>query len=109
MKSKLGLLLNRQQRNIKKVHKAAVSIDASAITTEKIIQILEKPEKSMSDISALKYYCLNKSNLISKFTEDKLDETSYELILSLSLPSSSIKTFKKNKIIRERKLVLVML
>ena len=36
MKSKLGLLLNRQQRNIKKVHKAAVSIDASAITTEKI-------------------------------------------------------------------------
>ena len=99
MKSKLGLLLNRQQRNIKKVHKAAVSIDASAITTEKIIQILEKPEKSMSDISALKYYCLNKSNLISKFTEDKLDETSYELILSLSLPSSSIKTFKKNKII----------
>jgi len=62
---------------------------------EKIKEILKKTtDKGLTEISALKYYCINKTNIIAKFEEDKLDETSYDLILSLSL-SSFIKNSKK--------------
>ena len=100
MKQQLGLLLNRHQRNIKKLKKISSSIDINEINIDKIIQILQKTsEKSLSEISALKYYILNKTNLAYKFTEDKLDEASYDLIISLSLSSSSLKTFKRDNLI----------
>ena len=100
MKQQLGLLLNRHQRNIKKLKKISSSIDINEINIDKIIQILQKTsERSLSEISALKYYILNKTNLVYKFTEDKLDEASYDLIISLSLSSSSLKTFKRDNLI----------
>ena len=100
MKQQLSLLLNRHQRNIKKLKKISSSIDINSINVEKVIQILQKnTEKNIAEISALKYYCLNKTNLITKFNEDKLDEASYDLILSLSLPSSSLKIVNANDIV----------
>ena len=100
MKQQLGLLMNRHQRNIKKLQKITSSIDINTINIERIIQILKKTsEKNLAEISALKYYCLNKTNLLSKFNEDKLDEASYDLIISLSLATSSLKIFKKNSLL----------
>ena len=100
MKQQLGLLMNRHQRNIKKLQKITSSIDINTINIERIIQILKKTsEKNLAEISALKYYCLNKTNLLSKFNEDKLDEPSYDLIISLSLATSSLKIFKKNSLL----------
>ena len=100
MKQQLGLILNRQQRNLNKLKNMPSPIDINKINSEKIIQILKKnSEKNMAEISALKYFCLNKTNLVSKFVEDKLDEASYDLIISLSLSSSSLKIFKKDSLI----------
>ena len=100
MKQHLGLLMNRHQRNIKKLQKISSSIDINTINIEKIIQILQKTsEKNLAEISALKYYCLNKTNLLSKFNEDKLDEASYDLIISLSLGTSSLKIVNKDSIL----------
>ena len=39
MKQQLGLLLNRHQRNIKKLKKISSSIDINEINIDKIIQI----------------------------------------------------------------------
>ena len=100
MKQELGLLLNRHQREIRKLQKISSTIDTNSLTFEKLIQILQKhKEKNLTEISALKYFCLRKTNLISKFTEDKLDEASYDLILSISLSSSFLKIFNRDDLI----------
>ena len=60
MKQQLGLLMNRHQRNIKKLQKITSSIDINTINIERIIQILKKTsEKNLAEISALKYNYLN--------------------------------------------------
>ena len=100
MKQELGLLLNRHQREIRKLQKISSTIDTNSLTFEKLIQILQKhKEKNLTEISALKYFCLRKTNLITKFTEDKLDEASYDLILSISLSSSFLKIFNRDDLI----------
>ena len=100
MKQELGLLLNRHQREIRKLQKISSTIDTNSLTFEKLIQILQKhKEKNLTEISVLKYFCLRKTNLITKFTEDKLDEASYDLILSISLSSSFLKIFNRDDLI----------
>ena len=100
MKQELGLLLNRHQREIRKLQKISSTLDTNSLTFEKLIQILQKhKEKNLTEISALKYFCLRKTNLITKFTEDKLDEASYDLILSISLSSSFLKIFNRDDLI----------
>ena len=96
----LGLLLNRQQRNLKRLKNKTPSININTINTEMIIEILKKSsEKNMAEISALKYFCLNKTNIVSKFLDDKLDEAAYDLIISLSLSTSSLKILNKDALI----------
>ena len=98
--NQLSLILNRHIRNIRKIKKISAKIDMKLLDMEKIKEILKKTtDKGLTEISALKYYCINKTNIIAKFEEDKLDETSYDLILSLSLSSSSLKTVKKNNVV----------
>ena len=98
--NQLSLILNRHIRNIRKIKKISAKIDMKLLDMKKIKEILKKTtDKGLTEISALKYYCINKTNIIAKFEEDKLDETSYDLILSLSLSSSSLKTVKKNNVV----------
>ena len=100
MKQKLGLLMSRHQRNLRKMKKISSKIDMNNLNLQKIFQLLQKTtEKTLTEISALKYFCLNKTNLVNKFLNDKLDEPSYDLVLSLSLSSAYLKTFKKDEIV----------
>ena len=100
MKDELGLLLNRHHRDIRKLRKLSSAIDKNSLSLEKIIKILKKhKEKNLTEISALKFFCLKKTNIVSKFTEDKLDEASYDLILSISLSSCFLKIFKRDELI----------
>ena len=92
--------MNRHQRNLRKMQKISSTIDMNTINIEKIYSILQKTsEKTLTEISALKFYCLKMTNLVNKFLKDKLDEPSYELILSISLASAFLKTVKKDELI----------
>ena len=51
MMQQLGLLLNRQQRNLKRLKNKTPSININTINTEMIIEILKKSsEKNMDEI-----------------------------------------------------------
>ena len=100
MNEELGLLLNRHQREIRKLRKISSAIDKNSLSIEKLIKIIRKhKEKNLTEISALKYFCLKKTNIVSKFTFDKLDEASYDLILSISLSSCFLKVFKRDDVV----------
>ena len=96
MKKSVNVLLTRKMRAMKKrlpSHKS--KIDLENINADKIIEILNKhQEKSLHEISVLKHYVLNKTKIITKFSNDNLDQSDYDLLLSLSLPSSSYKSIK---------------
>ena len=101
MNNSLNVLMTRKLKKAKKEQKIKSKIDYNSITIEKIIEILNKnQDKSYEDISILKYFCLNKTKLIQKFVNDNIDESSYDLILSLSLPSTTYKNIEtKNSVI----------
>ena len=94
-KKSVNLLLKPKLKNIKKFQKQKSKINIDSITTENLIEILNShQEKSIHDIAILKHYCLNKTKLIEKFSNDHLDESSYDLLLSLSLPTACYKNIK---------------
>ena len=91
----VNVLLNRKLRGAKNFKKQKSKLDLESITTEKVIEILNKhQEKSLQEIAILKHFILNKTKIINKFSNDMLDESSYDLLLSLSLPSSTYKNIK---------------
>ena len=95
MKKSENVLLNRKLKNIKKIERRKSKINIDIISINHLIEILNKhQEKSLHDISILKHYILNKTKIIEKFANDHLDESSYDNLLSLSLPSSSYKNIK---------------
>ena len=66
MNEELGLLLNRHQREIRKLRKISSAIDKNSLSIEKLIKIIRKhKEKNLTEISALKYFCLKKTNIVS--------------------------------------------
>ena len=96
MKKSVNVLLNRRMKSIKKIQHQKSKIDFETITPDKIIEILNKhQEKTIHEVSILKNFVLNKTKIITKFSKDSLEESSYDLLLSLSLPSSSYKSFPK--------------
>ena len=96
MKKSVNVLLNRRMKSIKKIQHQKSKIDFETITPDKIIEILNKhQEKTIHEVSILKNFVLNKTKIITKFSQDSLEESSYDLLLSLSLPSSSYKSFPK--------------
>ena len=96
MNKSLNVLMTRKQKNMGKSQKPKTKIDIETISIEKIIEILKKQqEKSIHDISILKQYILTKTKILNKFSKDNLEESSYDLLLSLSLPSSTYKIIKK--------------
>ena len=96
MNKSVNVLLNRKIKNIKNIKKQKSKIDLESLTIENLIRILNKhQEKSLQEIALLKQYCLSKTKIKKKFINDSLDESSYDLMLSLSLPSSSYRNIKK--------------
>ena len=92
MSKRVKFSLSNNVKSAKKLHKRKSKIDFEALSLEKIIEILSNhQDKTMEDISILKHYCLYKTKIKEKFINDKLEEPSYELILSLSLPYSYYK------------------
>ena len=95
MNNSVNVLLNQKYKNMKNSARKKSKVDINMLTTEKIIEILNKhQEKSLEEISILKYYCLHKTKIIEKFEMDNVEESSYDIILSLSLPSSYYKNIK---------------
>jgi len=95
MNNSVNVLLNRKYKNIKNLARKKSKVDIETITTEKIIEILNKhQDKSLEEISILKNFCLQKTKIVEKFEKDNVEESSYDMLLSLSLPSSYYKNIK---------------
>lgn len=101
MNNSVNVLLNRKYKNIKSSAKKKSKVDIDMINIEKIIEILNRhQEKSLEEVTLLKFFCLNRTKILEKFEMDNIDESSYDPILSLSLQSSYYKNIKnKNTII----------
>ena len=71
MNNSVNVLLNRKYKNMKNLARKKSKVNIDMITTEKIIEILNKhQEKSLEEISILKYFCLHKTKIIEKFEMD---------------------------------------
>ena len=96
MHKSVNALLNRKLKKLKKMEKQKTKIDIETISTEKIIEILNRhQDKSNHEIALLKQYILTQTKIINKFSNDNLDESSYDALLSISLQSASYKNIKK--------------
>ena len=96
MHKSVNVLLNRKLKTLKKYQKQKTKLDIETVSTEKIIEILNKhQEKSLHEVALLKQYVLTKTKIINKFSNDNLDENSYDALLTLSLPSASYKIINK--------------
>ena len=96
MHKSVNVILNRKLKKLKKYEKQKSKLDVETVSVEKIIEILNKhQEKSLHEVALLKQYILTKTKIINKFSNDNLDESSYDALLTLSLPSASYKIIKK--------------
>ena len=96
MNKSVNVLMTRKIKNIGKFQKQKTKIDIETISIEKIIEILKKQqEKSVHDMSILRQYVLTRTKILNKFSKDNLEDTSVDLLLSSSLPSSTYKLIKK--------------
>ena len=92
MNKRLKIALSKKIKNEKKIPKRESKINFEILTIEKVIEILKKnQDKSPLDISILRHYCLKKTKIKNKFINDKIEESSYDFILNLSLPNSYYK------------------
>ena len=92
MNKRLKIALSKKIKNEKKIPKRESKINFEILTIEKVIEILKKnQDKSPPDISILRHYCLKKTKIKNKFINDKIEESSYDFILNLSLPNSYYK------------------
>ena len=95
MNNSVNVLLSRKYKNMKNSGRKKSKVDIDMLTNEKIIEILNKhQDKSLEEISLLKYFCIHKTKILEKFEMDSVEESSYDLILTLSLPSSYYKNIK---------------
>ena len=96
MNKSVNVLMTRKIKNMGKFQKQKTKIDIETISIEKIIEILKKQqEKSVHDMSILRQYVLTRTKILNKFSKDNLEDTSIDLLLSSSLPSSTYKLIKK--------------
>ena len=98
MNKSVNVLMTRKIKNMGKFQKQKTKIDIETISIEKIIEILKKQqEKSVHDMSILRQYVLTRTKILNKFSKDNLEDTSIDLLLSSSLPSSTYKLIKNEK------------
>ena len=81
MHKSVNVLLNRKLKKLKKYEKQKSKLDVETVSVEKIIEILNKhQEKSLHEVALLKQYILTKTKIINKFSNDNLDESTYDAL-----------------------------
>ena len=100
MNKSVNILVSRKYKNINKIQKSKTKLDIEPVTNENVIKILKNhQEKSAKELALLKQYVLTKTNITKKFTNDNLEEASIDIILAISLNSSTYKNIKKENTI----------
>ena len=86
----LNISLNVQSPNSKEEENEEMIIDNHYIKKERIVRILLTPfdERTEEQISIIRSYILNLSNLTKKFSLDNIDEKDYNEIISQSANTS---------------------